>query len=109
MTCFLYSPLAPEAFLGEPDEDDMPLTRKANHMAEDQSALIENIYSLTWAASQADSLVSRMEGNIGRRKTPLPVHTEHEAAALATRLTVIASRLRHAVRDHQLRAIQPAE
>jgi hypothetical protein len=78
-------------------------------MAPDQSALIENIYDLTLVTTHADSLVSRMEGNVRQRETPLPPHTEHEARAIATRLTVIANRLRHAVRDHQLRAIQPAE
>lgn len=106
---FLYSTHAPEAFLGEPDEDDMPLTRRVNPMAEDQSAIIENIYDLTLLANHADSLVSRMEGKVEQRASPLPLHTGREAAAIATRLTVIANRLRHAVRDHQLRAIQPAE
>jgi hypothetical protein len=78
-------------------------------MADDQSALIENIYDLMMVSNHADSLVSRMEGSVGRRETPLPLHTRREAEAIATRLTVIANRLRCGLRDHQLRAIQPAE
>ena len=74
-------------------------------MAEDQSALIQNIYDLTMVTNHADSLVSRMEGNIGRRSTSLPKHTTHEASAIAVRLHTIATRLSRAVHDHERHTI----
>lgn len=64
-------------------------------MAEDQAALVENIYDLTMVVNHADSLVSRMEGHIGRIGLP-PFHTEREIETIARRIVAIGARLHEA-------------
>lgn len=67
--------------------------------AEDRAALVENIYDLAMVVNHADSLVVRIERHIGRFGADLPYHTETEAEKAAERLSAIAYRLLHAVRQ----------
>ncbi|MFL5063442.1 MAG: hypothetical protein ACJ8FU_08335 [Xanthobacteraceae bacterium] len=73
-------------------------------MAEDQAALVENIYDLTMVANHADSLVSRMEGHASALvgHGGVSPYTQQEANTIAGRLHTIAARLACAA-AHQMR------